>query len=532
MDFRLGRELRLRRRGARSPPQLVEALADVPLPRGTLLNVNCPGRRAAAGSRSRGSASGSTTTSCKLVDEDGDGRRRYRIYGVEPASRTRTGTDLAAVARGRDRGHPAALRPHRRTAASTRLARLGPRRGCSRRPRRRSARERRRRPGGARARSCAASSPSHDHRYYVLDDPGSATTTTTRCSTSCARSRRSTRSCARPTRRPSGSAASRSSASSRSRHLEPMLSLGNARNEEELRAWETRMRNHLERARHRGPASSATSTEPKIDGLAISLIYEDGVLRPRRDPRRRRDRRGRHPQPAHDQARSRCGSTTRRELIEVRGEVYLPLAGFARAQRAARRGRASRPSRTRATPPPARSASSTPSSPPTRPLSIWCYGIGAPRGARPRDATARRSSGCASAASRSTATIERPRRRSTRSSSAASGGRSAASALDFEIDGVVVKVDDRGAAARARRRRARAALGDRLEVPADDGDDDAATRSSGTSAAPATCSRSRCSSRSTSAASRSAPRRSTTRRTSRARTSARATRWSSCAPAT
>ena len=77
-----------------------------------------------------------------------------------------------------------------------------------------------------------------------------------------------------------------------------------------------------------------------------------------------------------------------------------------------------------------------------------------------------------------------------------------------------------GALARARRRRPRAALGDRLEVPADDRDDEDDARSSGTSAAPATWSRSRCWSRSTSAASPSPPRPSTTRRTWRARTSA------------
>ena len=45
--------------------------------------------------------------------------------------------------------------------------------------------------------------------------------------------------------------------------------------------------------------------------------------------------------------------------------------------------------------------------------------------------------------------------------------------LDYETDGAVVKVERPGAAALARRRRPRAARGDRLEVHADDGDDDA-----------------------------------------------------------
>ena len=72
-------------------------------------------------------------------------------------------------------------------------------------------------------------------------------------------------------------------------------------------------------------------TEPKIDGLAISLIYEDGVLvrgATRGDGVRRR---GRDREPAHDPRRSRCAC--RREsagVVEVRGEVYLPLAGFER----------------------------------------------------------------------------------------------------------------------------------------------------------------------------------------------------------
>lgn len=60
-------------------------------------------------------------------------------------------------------------------------------------------------------------------------------------------------------------------------HLQPMLSLANARNEDELRAWEVRLRNRL--------ASEGINrdqlnfvVEGKIDGLAISLVYRDGRL--------------------------------------------------------------------------------------------------------------------------------------------------------------------------------------------------------------------------------------------------------------
>src|SRR5215217_7485207 len=56
-------------------------------------------------------------------------------------------------------------------------------------------------------------------------------------------------------------------------HAEQMLSLANARDEEELRAWETRIRNHLKRL-DISAAEFSYTTEPKIDGLAISLTYE------------------------------------------------------------------------------------------------------------------------------------------------------------------------------------------------------------------------------------------------------------------
>ena len=60
-------------------------------------------------------------------------------------------------------------------------------------------------------------------------------------------------------------------------HLEPMLSLANARSEEELRAWVARMRGHLAREGIEDPQFHYVA-EPKIDGLAISLVYRDGVL--------------------------------------------------------------------------------------------------------------------------------------------------------------------------------------------------------------------------------------------------------------
>ena len=61
------------------------------------------------------------------------------------------------------------------------------------------------------------------------------------------------------------------------RHLQPMLSLANARNPEELLAWDRRNRRLLE-AHGLGEARVSYVTEPKIDGLAISLVYRDGVF--------------------------------------------------------------------------------------------------------------------------------------------------------------------------------------------------------------------------------------------------------------
>jgi DNA ligase (NAD+) len=160
-------------------------------------------------------------------------------------------------------------------------------------------------------------------------------------------------------------------------HAEPMLSLANARNEEELRAWETRVRNHLKRLDITAAEFSYT-TEPKIDGLAISLSYENGVLV--RGATRGDGRIG------EDVTRNlrTIGAIPLRiddapPLVEVRGEVYLPIADFKALNE--RRAEAGEPAFAN----PRNSAAGSirqldPALAAERPLSIWCYGIGAVRG--------------------------------------------------------------------------------------------------------------------------------------------------------
>jgi len=160
-------------------------------------------------------------------------------------------------------------------------------------------------------------------------------------------------------------------------HAEQMLSLGNARNEEELRAWETRLANYLKRLDIAASEFSYT-TEPKIDGLAITLTYEDGVLvrgATRGD--------GRIGEDVTQNLRT-IGSIPLRienapELIEVRGEIYLPIAAFKALNE--RRAAAEEPTFAN----PRNSAAGSirqldPALAAERPLSNWIYGIGAVRG--------------------------------------------------------------------------------------------------------------------------------------------------------
>jgi len=166
-------------------------------------------------------------------------------------------------------------------------------------------------------------------------------------------------------------------------HSIPMLSLGNARGEEELRAWVERMRSHL--ARESIDISEFTFVvEPKIDGLAVSLIYEDGKFvrgATRGDgvigediTQNLRTIRAIPLQIENAPAR-----------LEVRGEVYLPIAAFIQLnERVAEQNVELRKAGKKELPlfmNPRNSAAGSlrqldPALAAERPLSLWAYSVG------------------------------------------------------------------------------------------------------------------------------------------------------------
>jgi len=116
------------------------------------------------------------------------------------------------------------------------------------------------------------------------------------------------------------------------RHREAMLSLANARGGEELDAWYRRALNVLT-AEGRGGEPVSLVVEPKIDGLAISLTYENGIL-----TRAATRGDGVVGEDVTANVRTIAGlphemvlaeGETPPPVLEVRGEVYLPLAAFA-----------------------------------------------------------------------------------------------------------------------------------------------------------------------------------------------------------
>ncbi|EIJ41720.1 DNA ligase, NAD-dependent [Beggiatoa alba B18LD] len=153
-------------------------------------------------------------------------------------------------------------------------------------------------------------------------------------------------------------------------HKQPMLSLNNAFSQEELNDFDRRIREKL------NLDSIEYTAEPKIDGLAISLHYENGILvaaATRGD--------GTHGEDVTQNIRTikiiplRLQGDDYPAILEVRGEVYMPLAKFnAYNQQQKQKGE-----RVFANPRNAAAGSLRQLDPrmtASRPLSMTCYGTG------------------------------------------------------------------------------------------------------------------------------------------------------------
>jgi DNA ligase (NAD+) len=163
------------------------------------------------------------------------------------------------------------------------------------------------------------------------------------------------------------------------RHAIPMLSLDNAFTEEEVQAFDRRIHERLNLA-----ASVAVEyiCEPKMDGAAVSLVYEDGLLV-------RAATRGDgfvgenilQNVRTIDSVPLRLRGDQYPRVLEVRGEVFMPLAGFTALNRQAEE----RDEKVFVNPRNAAAGSLRQLDPKVtaaRPLAIFCYAVGEVHGGK------------------------------------------------------------------------------------------------------------------------------------------------------
>jgi DNA ligase (NAD+) len=164
-------------------------------------------------------------------------------------------------------------------------------------------------------------------------------------------------------------------------HPTPMGSLDKVTTDEELAKW------HADVVKRLGTSDVRYVTEPKIDGLSINLLYENGVFV--RGATRGDGFRGENVTPnlktikAISMRMQLADGEEPPPLVEARGEVYLPLSGFNELnRRLLEDGK-------KPTPNPRNAAAGSlrqkdPSITAQRPLSIWIHGLGR-RDALPTD---------------------------------------------------------------------------------------------------------------------------------------------------
>jgi DNA ligase (NAD+) len=220
-------------------------------------------------------------------------------------------------------------------------------------------------------------------------------------------------------------------------HLLPMGSLEKVTTAEALEKWGGDVRKRLGT-----DEPVAWVIEPKIDGSAISLVYEQGAFvrgATRGDGERGEDVTQNLRTIDAVPLRVRVDGDDPPVLLEVRGEVYFPLSGFARfneAQLAAGK---------KAAPNPRNAAAGSlrqldPRVTAERPLSLWVYGFGAREGTFPESQWEmlqwlREHGFRTNPHAERLETIEDV-------AEACRAWEERRGDLDYEIDGIVIKVDD------------------------------------------------------------------------------------------
>jgi DNA ligase (NAD+) len=156
-------------------------------------------------------------------------------------------------------------------------------------------------------------------------------------------------------------------------HPSAMGSLEKVTTDEAVEKW------HQDVVKRLGTSDVAYVTEPKIDGLSINLIYEDGVFV--RGATRGDGRLGEDVTPnvrtikAISMRMQLAKGETPPPLLEVRGEVYLPLSGFNELnERLVAEGKKPTPNPRNAAAGSLRLKDSAITA--ERPLSIWVHGLG------------------------------------------------------------------------------------------------------------------------------------------------------------
>jgi DNA ligase (NAD+) len=210
----------------------------------------------------------------------------------------------------------------------------------------------------------------HNYRYYVLDDPGIPDAEYDRLLRELQTLEAGYPELITPESPTQRVGATPDRAFAVVEHAVPMLSLENAFSDEEVIAFDRRIREHLE------VDHVDYTAEPKLDGLAVSLLYEGGRLvrgATRGDGSRGED--------ITHNVRTIAAVPLRLhghgwpDRLEVRGEVFMPRAGFEDFNRRA----SARGERTFANPRNAAAGSLRQLDPKVtahRPLDIFCYGLG------------------------------------------------------------------------------------------------------------------------------------------------------------